>query len=123
MRVSYAIVFVSDMNRSVSFYRDVLCLSLRFQSPGWTEFATEGATLALHQSERPNSASEALHHESAGRCRPGLSVPDIDHFHKRMIEKNVRCVQEPRDTFGVRIAQYVDPDGLTISVSEQKRGS
>jgi len=40
-----------------------------------------------------------------------------------MIEKNVRCVQEPRDTFGVRIAQYVDPDGLAISVSEQKSGS
>jgi hypothetical protein len=40
-----------------------------------------------------------------------------------MIEKNVPCVQEPKDTFGVRIAQYVDPDGLAISVSEQKRGS
>jgi len=40
-----------------------------------------------------------------------------------MLENNVRCVQEPKDTFGVRIAQYVDPDGLTVSVSEQKRGS
>ena len=40
MRVNYAIVFVSDMNRSVSFYRDVLGLPLRFESPEWTEFAT-----------------------------------------------------------------------------------
>lgn len=37
MRVSHAIVFVSDMQRSVAFYRDVVGLSLRFESPGWTE--------------------------------------------------------------------------------------
>ena len=123
MRVSYAIVFVSDMGRAVSFYRDVLGLPLRFESPGWTEFATDGATLALHKSEGPNSAGIDPHRERAGQCRPGLSVPDLDVFHKKMMEKNVLCLQEPKDTFGVRIAQYVDPDGLAISVSEQKRGS
>jgi len=48
VRVNYAIVFVSDMSRSVAFYRDAVGLPLRFESPGWTEFATEGATLALH---------------------------------------------------------------------------
>ena len=48
MRVNYAIVFVSDMKRSVSFYRDVVGLPLKFESPGWSEFATDGATLALH---------------------------------------------------------------------------
>src|SRR5450631_2867304 len=48
MRVNYAIVFVSDMSRSVRFYRDVVGLPLKFESPGWTEFATDGATLALH---------------------------------------------------------------------------
>ena len=48
MRVNYAIVFVSDMKRAVSFYRDIIGLPLRFESPGWTEFATDGATLALH---------------------------------------------------------------------------
>jgi catechol 2,3-dioxygenase-like lactoylglutathione lyase family enzyme len=43
MRVNYAIVFVSDMNRSVSFCRDVVGLPLKFESPEWTEFSTEGA--------------------------------------------------------------------------------
>ena len=33
MRVNYAIVFVSDMGRAVSFYRDTLGLPLRFESP------------------------------------------------------------------------------------------
>ena len=123
MRVSYAIVFVSDMKRAVSFYRDVLGLPLRFESPGWTEFATDGATLALHTSQGPPSAKDNPQEMRAGWCRPGLSVPNLDVFHKKMTEKNVPCVQEPKETFGARIAQYVDPDGLVISVSEDRRGS
>ena len=34
MRVAYAIVFISDMTRSVAFYRDVLGIPLRFGVPG-----------------------------------------------------------------------------------------
>lgn len=58
MRVNYAIVFVSDMKRAVSFYRDVMGLALRFESPGWTEFATDGATLALHTTEMSSSETD-----------------------------------------------------------------
>ena len=112
MRVNYAIVFVGDMKRAVAFYRDVIGLPLRFESPGWTEFATDGATLALHLSEGPDTAP--------GGCRPGLSVPDLDAFHKKMVGGNVRCIQEPKAMFGARLAQYADPDGLAISVSEAK---
>ena len=121
MRVNYAIVFVSDMKRAVSFYRDVIGLPLKFESPGWTEFATDGATLALHSSEGPKPESDNPQRLLAGRCRPGLSVQNLDEFHKRMVERNVPCVQEPTETFGVRIAQYVDPDGLVISVGEERR--
>jgi lactoylglutathione lyase len=112
MRLSYAIVFVSDMQRAVSFYRDVVGLPLKFESPGWTEFATDGATLALHVRTGD---------EAAGRCRPGMNVADLDAFHTRMIERNVRCVQPPTETFGTRIAQYVDLDGLEFSVAEERR--
>lgn len=123
MRVNYAIVFVSDMNRAVSFYRDVLALTLRFESPGWTEFATEGATLALHASEGSDSEKDDPQNVPAGRCRPGLSVPNLDEFHKRMIDRNVPCIQQPKTVFGTRVAQYSDPDGLVISVGEERRGS
>ena len=117
MRVNYAIVFVSDMRRSVSFYRDTIGLPLTFESPHWTEFATDGATLALHlvESSRPLSADDG---PRAGSCRPGLRVPSLGEFHKRMIARNVRCLQEPQDVFGTPVAQYADPDGLTISIGE-----
>jgi lactoylglutathione lyase len=119
VRVNYAIVFVSDMKRAVSFYRDVLGLPLRFESPGWTEFATVGATLALH-GEGINSGKRNPQRTAPGSCRPGLSVPNLDEFHKRMIERGVPCIQEPKEVFGSRIAQYVDPDGLAISVGEDR---
>jgi lactoylglutathione lyase len=112
MRLNYAIVFVSDMKRAVSFYRDVVGLPLKFESPGWTEFATDGATLALHVHTTD---------EAAGQCRPGLNVPDLDEFHKKMIDHHVTCVQPPKETFGARIAQYADPDGLEFSVAEERR--
>jgi lactoylglutathione lyase len=121
VRVSYAIVFVSDMQRSVAFYRDVIGLALRFDSPEWSEFATEGATLALHRSEKADADADGGGELPAGHCRPGLSVPDLDAFHLRMIEHRVSCTQQPKDLFGARIAQYLDPDGLVISVSEDRR--
>ena len=88
-------------------------------APGWTEFATEGATLALHASEAPGGAKENPLAVAAGRCRPGLSVANLDTF-ARMLDNKVECVQPPKETFGVRIAQYLDPDGLAISVSESR---
>lgn len=117
MRLNYAIVLVSAMKRAVSFYRDVVGLPLRFESQGWTEFATDGATLALHADKPAGPDHDEL---PPGRCRPGLSVPDVDAFHRRMVEADVPCFQEPTVVFGARVAQYVDPDGLSISVGEER---
>jgi lactoylglutathione lyase len=122
MRVNYVIVFVSDMKRSVSFYRDVLGLPLKFESPGWTEFRTDGATLALHLNPTPDPSGGDPGELRAARCRPGLSVANLDEFHNRMVARNVPCVQEPKDVFGARVAQYADPDGLVISVGEERVG-
>ncbi|MBZ5534577.1 MAG: VOC family protein [Acidobacteriia bacterium] len=121
MKLNYAIVFVTDMRRAVSFYRDVLGIPLKFESPGWSELATEGATLALHSTAVSHPGGDAPAQEPPGRCRPGFSVPDLDSFHARMIEFKVACTQQPTETFGARVAQYVDPDGLVISVAEARR--
>ena len=40
MKLGHVIKFVADMNRAVKFYRDVLGLPLKFESPGWSEFVT-----------------------------------------------------------------------------------
>ena len=116
-----AIVVVSDMARSVAFYRDTFGLPLKFESPGWTELATEGATLALHRGESPPADASGMRRDQAGQCRPGLSVADLDGFHRLIVERNVRCAQAPIAAFGARVAKYVDPDGLVIHVSEARK--
>ena len=115
VRINYSIIYVSDMDRSVAFYRDVIGIPMKFESPGWAEFITDGATLALHKGDAHANAPHVS--EQAGQCRAGFQVPDLDDFHERMIEQNVPCIQGPTETFGVRIAQYVDPDGMVFSVS------
>lgn len=118
VRVQYAIVFVSDMAESIAFYRDVVGASLRFDSPEWTEFDTEGATLALHRGEPKATSGGHQDPTAAGQSHPGFRVEDLDVFHTKMIENDVAVVRNPVEEFGVRIAQYLDPDGLVFSVSE-----
>ena len=62
MRVSYAIVYVSDMKRSVSFYRDVVGLSLETQSSetwAWLWSGAAGQSARLGLTSRPLSFGAA----------------------------------------------------------------
>ena len=88
MQLAYTIIFVSDMDRSVSFYGDTIGLPLRFQSPEWTEFATDAVTLALHASDIPNPDGAKPSDSPAGRCRPGFSVANLDDFHEQMTQSS-----------------------------------
>ena len=84
------------------------------------EHFTEGeATLALHKAEAAGTGA-TTEHLTAGQCRPGLNVPDLDVFHQRMEAHDVRCLQPPKNVFGSRVAQYLDPDGLSVSVGEAR---
>jgi lactoylglutathione lyase len=113
----YVIVFVSDMDKSVAFYRDVLGFPVRHQSSKWTELDTGQTTLALHLAEASGHA-HAHAAMPAGHCHVGLTVPDVDAFHQEMVAKRVKCLQPPKkEDFGT-LAIYADPDGLPVSVSD-----
>jgi len=51
LKMNYVIKFVAEMDRAVKFYRDALGLPPKFQSPGWSEFATGETMLALHPAD------------------------------------------------------------------------
>jgi lactoylglutathione lyase len=121
---SHAIVFVSDMARSVAFYRDVLGLRLRFESHKWTEFETPGMTLALHLADAPSHSTASPDAIPAGQCHLGFAVEDIDAFHEEMVAKGVPCLQPPQEEdFGGRLAGYADPDGQPFWVSDSPKQS
>jgi lactoylglutathione lyase len=113
----YVTLFVSDMDRSVAFYRDVLGWPLKCRSPERTEFASEGTILALHHASRPSGAA-AVQGELAGRCQLGLWVDDVEAFHQDMVARGTLCIQPPtEDASGAKLAVYADPDGLPFSVA------
>jgi lactoylglutathione lyase len=120
-KVDYIMVNISDMSRSVAFYRDILGLSLKFESPGWSEFQTGATTLALHQVPAQVSGQGRTPAEPvAGTCSIGFSVEDLEGTHRELVARGARFVLAPTERVneGIRLAVCVDPDGLAISFAE-----
>jgi lactoylglutathione lyase len=120
-KVDYVMVRVSDMSRSVAFYRDTLGLRLKFESPGWSEFETGATTLALHGGARAVDSETATQAApGAGTCALGFSVPNLSSTYAELLKRGARFVKPPieQPSEGIRLAVCTDPDGLTISFAE-----
>ena len=74
LKLTYVIEFVGDMNRAVAFYRDIVGLPLKFESPDWSELSTGETTLALHPASARNPARQARRTGSPTWMRPGAST-------------------------------------------------
>lgn len=108
MKLIYVIRFVADMDPAVKFHRDVLGLPLKFEPPGWSEFATGDTKLALHPASAKNPA---------GAVELGFTVPDVRIFHEEMLAKGVQFTMPPtKQDFGGLLAQFVDSEGGHCSV-------
>ena len=120
-KIDYTMIVVSDMQRSVEFYRDKLGIPLKFESPQWTEFATGATTLALHgggvpaQGPPPGDPTKV-----AGACSIGFNVDDVDKTYEELKAKGIKFVMPPtqREGEGIKLAVGVDPDGLPISFAQ-----
>ena len=120
-KVDYVMVNVSEMSRSVAFYRDTLGLPLKFESPGWSEFETGATTLALHPGVRAAGIGTATQAGPvAGTCSLGFSVPDLNSTYAELSARGAHFVMPPTDqpNEGIRLAVCIDPDGLPISFAE-----
>jgi lactoylglutathione lyase len=119
-KVDYVMVNVSDMARSVKFYRDTLGIALKFESPGWTEMQTGTTTLALHHVPPSGGAGAPKGEPAAGTCSIGFSVKSVDAAFAELKSRGARFVMPPteRKDEGIRLAVCIDPDGLAISFAE-----
>jgi lactoylglutathione lyase len=109
MKLNYVIKFVGDMTRAVSFYRDVLGLPLKFESPGWTEFTTGETTLALHPASDKNPA---------GSLQLGFGVADIQTFYDKMVGSGVEFTMRPKTESGALLARFLDSEAAECTVAE-----
>ena len=121
-QVDYVIVVVSDMTRSVKFYRDTLGLPLKFESKDWTEFQTGTTTLALHGGGTPPPPSRGADPERAiaGACSIGFTVENLQKVFEQLTSRGANFALPPseRKDEGIRLAVCLDPDGLPVSFAE-----
>ena len=120
MKNMVTMVNVSDMERSVKFYRDILGLKLRYQSPGWSEFEVDASTLGLHSGGKPRAVTQGKREIIAGTASIGFNVVNVDRTYEELEAQGVRFIMEPtsREGEGIRLAVFLDPDGMAISVAQ-----
>jgi len=111
-------ISVTDLDRSVAFYRDVLGMSLQFVVPGqpMAFFASGDVRLYLGVPENPEFRSRTVHY---------YSVDDIDAEYARLRDLGVEFLDAPhvvhRDGSGeLWMAFFDDPDGHKIALTQQR---
>ncbi len=113
-KVASVILLVSDMQRSIDFYKNTLGLPLKNSSSDWAEFFKDRTTLALHPMNKKLKARAG----STIGMLVGFMVSDMDQTYKNLKKKNVKFLKEPEmEPFGSH-AIILDPDGHMISIVE-----
>jgi catechol 2,3-dioxygenase-like lactoylglutathione lyase family enzyme len=114
-KVGAVILLVSDMKRSIDFYKNTLGLKLKTRSKDWTEFIQDGTVLALHPGRKklkPKSKKPKIGMLVAFR------VISMDEAYKVLKHKRVRFMKKPTEEEFGKHAVILDPDGYMISVYE-----
>jgi catechol 2,3-dioxygenase-like lactoylglutathione lyase family enzyme len=115
-RVALIIIHVSDLRRSVQFYRDRLGLTLVAESSEWAEFRVGEDRLALEAdveaSGRPSQA--------AGRVSISFEVDDVVEAHEILSAAGVVFDRRPAEQEFGMLAVLSDPDGHEIMLLEPR---
>lgn len=109
--VGYVNVFVSDLERAIGFYGDVLGLKLSHaaREHGYASFDAGPISLGLAQvgDDTPDAAELVGRHTGIGLC-----VSDLEAAHAELRERGVRFPMPPeRQPWGAFMAICADPDG------------
>jgi len=111
-RFDLVFYWISDMERSVAFYRDVLGLRLVRRDDGnWAEFDAGGRPFAIHsaadgQPVRPGGATAVF------------AVDDLDQAKADLASRGVTFGHEGAVEGYARFASFEDPDGNPIQIIE-----
>lgn len=118
--VSQIHVSITDLDRSVAFYRDVLGIPLLFAVPGqrMAFFASGDVRLYLGVPESPEFASKVTLY---------FGVEDIDAEHARLRHAGVEFIDEPHvvhrsGNTELWMSFFRDPDGHHLALTQERSG-
>lgn len=113
---TYFTLFVTDLRRSVEFYRDVVGLRLEMMDASYATFRFRGCTLSLYErefaSKRLGSDRVATPPYPVGRtgCL-SIEVEDVDREIGELERRGATILVRPGPLDRERVAAFGDPDG------------
>ena len=108
---------VSEMDRALTFYRDVLGLRVSYTSPYWTEFDLGNGKLGLHPTLSGNSRSPLG--EFGCGWFVGLRTTDLQGLRERLVGAGVRIHGDYHDIPGGTVLDFEDPDGNALEAMQE----
>jgi len=119
MKLGELILYVYDMPKMVSFYRDQLRLSVRLPTEGgtdfstvdWVEFETGECSLALHSDRAVDS--------TPGVVEVVFFVENFDERRQELIDAGIKMKEPWSPAPGVRVSNGIDPEGNPFAIEER----
>lgn len=116
----YNILYVIDLEKSLTFYRDLLGLPIKMQHGTYTEFDTGSTILALNTRKgvkELTSLSIPEKHTCSQTFELGFVVDDVPDTVEKLRAQGVTILVEPVvKPWGQTIAYIADPDGHFIEI-------
>jgi lactoylglutathione lyase len=116
-RVSLTIILVSDLPRSVHFYRDLLGLPQVAETRDWAEFRLGDTRIALQAGGDPTLAD---HQSAAGHINLSFEVEDVVEAYEILKAAGVSFIRPPAEQDFGFLAVFTDPDGREIMIVEPR---
>ena len=113
-KLGAVILLVSDMRRSIQFYKETLNLPIKKESEEWTEFFNKETVLALHPVKHKENLKSGQH------ILIGFTASDFEHTINNLKEKGVVFFKNAKDEGFGKHAIIEDPDGHLISIVKLK---
>jgi catechol 2,3-dioxygenase-like lactoylglutathione lyase family enzyme len=128
-RIDMIGIFVTDLQRMVAFYRDVLGFEIDWDGVGpYAEFKNEGVRFSMFeraQLPRILGREPAYPEGINGTFELAVDLPtsaDADREFERVVQAGARVVYAPRDEpWGMHSAMIADPEGNLIEIGSWNR--
>jgi lactoylglutathione lyase len=124
-------IFVNDLHRMVTFYRDVLGFETAWDGKGpYAEFKHEGIRFSMYErAQLPGLLRQAPTYPSGlnGTFELAIDLPisaDADREFDRIVKAGARSIYVPRDEpWGMHSSMIADPEGNIIEIGSWNRGA
>ena len=109
MEIDTVFVWVSDLDRALGFYRDILGIPSGPRYGAWQVMEVHGTNFALHEGAP----------EGGQRAVVSFRVGDLDREIERLTALGHPPIEGVTDTGAARFTTFVDPDGTHVQLLER----